>query len=77
MQVGNVYIDLKVVGSNKENIVTYDNIRILQLVETAGTSLPYICGSLFTLDKSVGDYFQGNNLLQINIIFFYNNFIKC
>ena len=67
MQVGNVYIDVKVVGSNIENIVDYYNVRILQIVETAGTSLPYVCGSLITTDESIGEYFQGNNLIEIII----------
>lgn len=65
MQVGNVYAEIKVVGSDK-NIITFDNLRLLQIVETAGASLPYVCGSFFTLQKEgIANLFQQNNQIII------------
>ena len=67
MQVGNTYIDIKIRGYDKENIVTLSNIKMLQIVETAGTSLPYMYGTLFTYNKNVADYFQQNNFLDVTL----------
>ena len=67
MQVGNVFIDLKVVGYDKDNIVTLNNMQNMQITETAGTSLPYVVGTFFTFDKNLADYFQLNNTLQLGI----------
>ena len=67
MQVGNTFIDVKVVGYDKNNIVTLDNMKLMRIVETSGTSLPYLYGSFYTYDRNLADYFQLNNTLQIGI----------
>lgn len=68
MQVSsNVYVDIKVKGSNKEGIVSYDMLENFQLVETAGTSLPYICFSFATFDKDLADLFMENNQIVVTI----------
>jgi len=68
MQIGNsVYVDIRVKGSDQRGILTFDNMKELQLVETAGTSLPYICLSFFTLDKNLADLFMQNNQIEVSI----------
>ena len=67
MQVGNVFVDIKIKGYDKEDIVTFYNIKEIQIVETAGASLPYLYGSIFTFDKNLADYFQQNNTIEVSI----------
>ena len=68
MQLGNsVFIEIKIKGSDKEGIVSYDMLNRLELVETAGTSLPYICFSFATFDKSLADLFVENNQVTVSI----------
>ena len=62
-----VYLEIKVKGSNKEGIVSYDMLKRFELVETAGTSLPYICFSFATFDKSLADLFMENNEVTVSI----------
>ena len=68
MQVGeNVYLEIKVKGSDREGIVSYDMLKKFELVETAGTSLPYICFSFATFDKGLADLFIENNEVIVSI----------
>lgn len=68
MQLSNkVYLEIKVKGSNKEGIVSYDMLKKFELVETAGTSLPYVCFSFATFDKSLADLFMENNEVTVSI----------
>lgn len=68
MQLGNsVYLEIKVKGSDREGIVSYDMLRKFQLVETAGTSLPYICFAFATFDKSLADLFMENNQVIVSL----------
>ena len=71
MQVSDkVYIDIKVKGSEnngKGNIVQDWMIQRLEMVETAGASLPYICFSFATLDKDVVDLYMENNEVIVSI----------
>lgn len=67
MQIGNVYLEIKVKGSNKEGIVSYDMLQRFEMVETAGTSLPYICFSFATFDKGLADLFIENNQVIVSI----------
>ena len=68
MQISDkVYIDIKVKGSKKEGIVTFDMFQRFEMVETAGASLPYICFSFATFDTSLADLFMENNEVQITI----------
>ena len=67
MQVGNVYLEIKVKGSDKEGIVTFDMLRNFEMVETAGTSLPYICFAFATFDKGLADLFIENNQVIVSI----------
>ena len=68
MQIGDkVYLDIKVKGSDKEGILTYDMLKTFELVETAGTSLPYIYFSFATFDTSLADLFMENNEVIVSI----------
>lgn len=68
MQIGNnVYIDIRVKGSDKRNIIKADNMKRLELVETAGASLPYFYASFFTFDRELADLFMQNNLVEVLI----------
>lgn len=67
MQVGNVYVDIKIVGSNKNNILNQDNMRVLQITETAGASLPYAWIRFFTFESNLADFFQENNTIEITM----------
>ena len=67
MQVGNVYLEIKVKGSNREGIVTFDMLKKFEMVETAGTSLPYICFAFATFDKGLADLFIENNQVIVSI----------
>ena len=62
-----VYLEIKVKGSNREGIVSYDMLKRFELVETAGTSLPYVCFSFATFDKSLADLFMENNEVIVSI----------
>ena len=62
-----VFLEIKVKGSDKEGIVSYDMLKKFELVETAGTSLPYICFSFATFDKGLADLFIENNLVTVSI----------
>ena len=61
-----VYLEIKVKGSDREGIVSYDMLKRFELVETAGTSLPYICFSFATFDKSLADLFMENNQVTVS-----------
>ena len=68
MQVGNnIYLEIKVKGSNREGIVTFDMLQRFEMVETAGTSLPYICFAFATLDKGLVDLFIENNEVIVSV----------
>ena len=68
MQVGdNVYIDIRIKGSDKTDFISYDNMKELQLVETAGASLPYIFLSFFVTDKNIADLFMAKNKIEVVI----------
>ena len=62
MQISDkVYLEIKVKGSDREGIVSFDMLQRFEMVETAGASLPYICFSFATFDKSLADLFIENN----------------
>ena len=63
----NVYLEIKVKGSDREGIVSYDMLKRFELVETAGTSLPYVCFAFATFDKSLADLFMENNEVIVSI----------
>ena len=68
MEIGNVYLDLKVRDAeNKDIYLSYDNMNEFLLVETAGTSLPYICFSFWTTDKKLIELFIENNEVEVSI----------
>ena len=68
MLIGNVYLDIKVKDAqNRVQYLTYDNMQELILVETAGTSLPYVCFSFWSLDKDLIELFIENNEVEISI----------
>ena len=64
----NVYLSIKVKGQNEE-LVTYDNVKDFKIVETSGSSLPYIVFSLYTVgqDKDLVTYLKANNTVQVTI----------
>ena len=62
-----VYLEIKVKGSDREGIVSYDMLKRFELVETAGTSLPYVCFAFATFDKSLADLFVENNQVTVLI----------
>ena len=62
-----VYLEIKVKGSNEEGIISYDMLKKFELVETAGTSLPYIFFSFATFDKSLADLFVENNQVTVSL----------
>lgn len=63
----NVYLEIKVKGSDREGIVSYDMLQRFQLVETAGASLPYICFAFATFDKSLANLFMENNEVIVSL----------
>lgn len=69
MQIGNsVYLNIKVKGSlNFDDFITPQNLKNFMLVETAGTSLPYVCFSFFSTDKKIIEYFIENNSKDIEV----------
>lgn len=68
MEIGNVYLDIKVKDAkNKDQYLTYDNMKDFVLVETAGTSLPYICFSFWSLNKDLIELFIENNEVEVSI----------
>ena len=71
MQIGeNVYLDIKVKSDKAlkpTRALSYDNLKDFIMVETAGTSLPYICFSFFATDKDLIEYFIENNKVEISL----------
>ena len=68
MDIGNVYLDIKVKDAkNQEQYLTYDNMQEFILVETAGTSLPYICFSFWSLNKELIELFIENNEVEVSL----------
>ena len=63
----NVYIDIGVKGSSSRSELNYDQLKNFELVETAGTSLPYICFSFFTFDGEWAKQFVKNNTIELKI----------
>lgn len=63
----NVYIDIKVKGSNKRTKLNFDQLKDFQMVESAGTTLPYICFSFFTFDGDWAKQFVKNNTILLTI----------
>lgn len=62
-----VYIDIRVKGSSSRSELSYDQLKNFELVETAGTSLPYICFSFFTFDGEWAKQFVKNNTIELKI----------
>lgn len=68
MQLGNnIFVKIKVVGSDKSGFLSYDNVENFTFVETAGTSLPYICFSFFHVKKELTELFIENNKMEVSI----------
>lgn len=71
MQIAeNVYLDIKVKSNKFLNLsksLSFDNLKDFIMVETAGTSLPYICFSFFTTDKELIEYFIENNKVEVTL----------
>ena len=67
MEIGNVYLDIKIRnGKNEEMYILPSNMNgEFMLVETAGTSLPYICFSFWTTNKKLIESFIENNEVEI------------
>lgn len=69
MQIGeNAYLSIKVKGKEEE-LATAENVQEFMLVETSGTSLPYICFSLTTIGgrKDLTSFVKENNIIQVSI----------
>lgn len=69
MQIGeNVYLSIKVTNAkNEEQYLSYDNMKEFILVETAGTSLPYVCFSFWTTNKKLIELFIENNQAEVSL----------
>ena len=69
MQIGeNVYLNIKVINAkNEEQYLSFDNMKEFILVETAGTSLPYVCFSFWTTNKKLIELFIENNKVEVSL----------
>ena len=57
MQIGkSVYVDLEIEDLSRKNFLDYKDVVDLQIVETAGTSLPVVYMSFITRDFSIANY---------------------
>ena len=65
MQIGNVYVDIRI--KDRKNFVAPDQLKDFQLVETAGTSLPYVFVSFVLFDADLAGYFMQNNQVEVAI----------
>lgn len=68
MKLGNgVYVDIAIKGSGKHDFINEKNLRSFTMVETAGTSLPYISFSFVTTDKDIVEFFNEKNDREIEV----------
>ena len=68
MELGNgTYFDLEIKGYDKKDFLTPDDVLDVQIVETAGTSLPYAYVSIVSHDKNMLRHLVKNNEFTITI----------
>lgn len=70
MQISpNVYfkVELENTTSLPQPFITQDNMGQFKIVETAGTSLPFVVLSFYTTDEKVIGYFSSNNLVKVTV----------
>ena len=68
MQIGkSLYIDLEIEDLNKRNFLNYNDVVDLQIIETAGTSLPVVYMSFITQDYDIANYFIPNNKIKVKL----------
>lgn len=68
MQIGdNLYVDIKVKNDPKRGILEWNRLIALEITETAGASLPYICFSFATTNGDWAKKFIKNNTIEIRI----------
>lgn len=63
----NIFIDIKVKGSSSNGELNYDQLKNFELVETAGTSLPYVCFEFFTFNEDWAKQFVKSNTIELKI----------
>jgi hypothetical protein len=67
MQVPGVFIDISIKDSTVEGKLDFDQLSRFELVETAGTSLPYVCFQFFTFNHEWAQQFIKNNTIIVKI----------
>ena len=68
MQIGkSVYVDLEIEDLSRKNFLDYKDVVDLQIVETAGTSLPVVYMSFITRDFSIANYIMPNNKVKVKL----------
>lgn len=68
MQIGqNLYVDLEIEDLNRKNFLEYKDVVDLQIIETAGASLPVIYMSFVTQDFSIANYIMSNNKVKVKL----------
>ena len=68
MQVGkSLYVDLEIEDLNKRNFLGYQDVVDVQIIETAGTSLPVVYMSFITRDFAIANYFIPNNKIKVKL----------
>lgn len=68
MQIGkNVYVDLEIEDLQVKDFLKVGDLVDLQIIESAGTSLPVLYMSFFTYNKDIANYFIRNNIIKVKL----------
>ena len=68
MQIGEfTYFDLEITGYNRKDFIKPEDVLDVEIVETAGASLPFIFVQLISDDKEMMKYIIQNNTFKITI----------
>ena len=68
MQIGNdVYVDIEIKDLNVKDFLKVDDLLDLQIIETAGTSLPILYASFFTDEQKIINHFIRNNTVIVKV----------
>lgn len=62
-----LFLDVEIVGLNKKLNLQYKDLVDLEIIETAGASLPVLYMSFLTTDKSVKNYILQNNEIKVRL----------
>ena len=68
MQINdNVYVDIEIEDLNRKDFLQVNDLIDLQIIETAGTSLPIVYAAFFTSEQKIINHFVRENKVIVKL----------